>query len=221
MQGVLEWLATRESFTVVQIGAYVGDSPGDPLHHFLRAKLPGYPARVAVLVEPVREYFEDLRDAYADLPTVHLENVAIAEEEGERDLYRLAPGVDPTDHGYGEWLAELSSLDPDRWDRWVRHDAAKDFWHRHRSVERVRCWTLEQLLERHDLAHVDLLQIDTEGYDFEILKTIDFSRLRPRFINYERVHLHEDEAACRAMLRDAGYVLFNWDVDTLAVAITS
>ena len=71
---------------------------------------------------------------------------------------------------------------------------------------------------------MDLLQIDTEGYDYEILRTIDFSRLRPRFINYERELLQDDGPACRSMLSAAGYVLFDWgedDKDTLAVALTS
>ena len=119
----------------------------------------------------------------------------------------------------------MGSLRPDRmiyfWDHWEREpdQKMKDFWVQHRTVESVHCWTFHQLLERHRLDHVDLLQIDAEGYDYEILRTIDFSRLRPRFINYERVLLHEDEPACRAMLTDAGYVLFDWSVDTLAVAL--
>jgi FkbM family methyltransferase len=178
MEGMLEWLAARDAFTVVQIGAYVGDTPNDPLYDFLRGTLPGHPARRAILVEPVRDYFDALRAAYKDLPTVRLENVAIAEEEGERDFYRLAPGIDPTEHGFMEWVAQLGSLRPDRWDRYEGHQGAKDFWHQHRTVERVQCWTFDELLG-HGLEHVDLLQIDAEGYDYEILRTIDFSRLRP------------------------------------------
>ena len=69
MEGVFRWLAARDSFAVVQIGAYVGNSPNDPLYDFLRATLPGHPASVAVLVEPVRESFDALRDAYGDLPS--------------------------------------------------------------------------------------------------------------------------------------------------------
>ena len=83
------------------IGAYIGNSPNDPLYDFLRSNCPAT-SSVAILVEPVREYFDALRDAYDDLPTVRLENIAIAEEEGERDFYRLAPGVDPTEHGHPE-----------------------------------------------------------------------------------------------------------------------
>jgi FkbM family methyltransferase len=219
MEGVLSWLAAHEAFTVVQVGAYVGDTPNDPLYGFLRSTLPGHPSRVAVLVEPVREYFDALREAYRDLPTVRLENVAIAEEAGERDLYRLPPDVDPTKHGHMDWLSQVSSLRPDRFERHDGDARRQAFLRQFSTVETVQCWTLGELLERHDLEHVDLLQIDAEGYDYEILRTIDFSQWRPRFINYERILLHEDEPACRAMLIDADYLLFDWDLDTLAVAL--
>ena len=114
MEGVFGWLAARDSFAVVQIGAYVGNTSNDPLYDFLRATLPGHPASVAVLVEPVREYFDALRDAYSDLRMVRLENVAIAEEEGDRDFYRLDPSVDPTEHGHSEGFTQIGSLHPDR-----------------------------------------------------------------------------------------------------------
>jgi hypothetical protein len=61
------------------------------------------------------------------------------------------------------------------------------------------------------------LQIDAEGYDFKILKTLDFNKLKPKFINYERVLLQEDEQACREMLEAQGYRLFDWGQDTLCI----
>jgi FkbM family methyltransferase len=219
MDGVLCVLAAREAFTVVQVGAFVGDTPNDPLFAFLRATLPDHPSRVAVLVEPVREYFEALEEAYRDMPTVRLENVAIAEEEGERDFYTVPSHAEPSKHGYIGSLTQVSSLRPDRYERYDQDSARRAFLREFRTVQRVHCWTLPQLFARHGLDHVDLLQIDAEGYDYEILRTVDFSKFRPEFINYERILLYEDEPACRAMLIDAGYVLFDWSVDTLAVAL--
>lgn len=86
-------------------------------------------------------------------------------------------------------------------------------------IERVQCTTLHQLLDRHDVTQLDLLQIDTEGYDSEILRTLDFTRIRPRFVNYERVLLQGDEPACRALLKAAGYILRDWGQDTLCIAV--
>ena len=64
----MRWLAARETFSVVQIGAYIGETPNDPLFGYLRATIPDHPNRVAVLVEPVREYFDALRVAYRTYP---------------------------------------------------------------------------------------------------------------------------------------------------------
>ena len=103
---VLAWLATRPSFCVVQIGANSGDTPEDPLYRFLREELrdvtPERRDRThVVLVEPVREYFDRLQEAYAGLPCVRFENVAIAETRDSRQFYRL--DADPTAHGYPAW----------------------------------------------------------------------------------------------------------------------
>lgn len=225
----LAWLARRPAFSIIQVGAYIGDTGNDPLYGFLSEHLPAHPHSVVVLVEPVRVYFEQLRATYDGFPQVRFENVAIAESAGERDFFRI--GVDPTEHGQPEWLAQLGSLREDRmttlWDRYEQQEtpdspaeAARcwSFWHANRIVERVRCVTLEQLLTDHRLPELDLLQIDAEGYDYAILRTLDFTRIRPRFINYERVLLQDDEPACRQMLTTAGYRLVDWGQDTFCVS---
>ncbi len=224
---VLQRLAVQSSFSIVQVGAYIGDSPTDPLFSFLQRSLD--PARgedrpdvKVVLIEPIREYFDLLQQNYAGLPGIVFENVAIAESEGTREMYRL--DVDPTEYGFPEWLSQLSSLKKERmgelWDKYENYPTIKKFYLEHRVTEVVRCVTLQQLLDRHQLAELDLLQVDAEGYDFEILQTLDFSRTKPRFINYERVLLHENEAACREMLSAQGYLLMDWgEKDTLAIHV--
>ncbi len=224
---VLARLAVQPDFAVVQIGAFVGATDNDPLHAFLTQALPAAHARgaasTAVLVEPVAEYFAALRRSYEGVPGVRFEHAAIAEAAGTRDFYRLA--ADPVAHGLPAWLSQLGSLRADRmtalWDRYERgHLAAESdrltrFYREHQVVEPVTCITFDMLLARHGLTHLDLLQIDAEGYDYEILRTIDFTRVRPAFINYERVLLQDDEPACRAMLMAAGYTLTDWGQDTL------
>ncbi len=221
---VLVWLGSRPAFSVVQLGAHTGDTVDDPLFGFLRQTLNALPpdraaGTTVVLVEPVREYFDRLRDHCGQWPSVRLENAAVAESRGRRDFYRLA--VDPEAHGHPAWMHELGSLRAERmttlWDNHERNGEQQRFYLEHRVVESVVCVTLQDLLDRHAITALDLLQIDTEGYDYEILKTVDFTRTRPQFINYERVLLQHDEPACRAMLSDAGYRLIDWGIDTLAV----
>jgi hypothetical protein len=65
---------------------------------------------------------------------------------------------------------------------------------------------------------VNLLQIDTEGYDFEIIKMVNFETLRPDVIHYEHRHLSDaDRVACERLLASHGYRLHVAGVDTTAV----
>jgi FkbM family methyltransferase len=229
---VLAWLATRPSFCIVQIGANKGNTPEDPLYRFLRDNLQESPPErrdrsLVVLVEPVVEYFDRLREEYAGLPCVEFDNVAIAETEGTRDFHRMA--ADPVAHGYPAWLSGLGSLRADRmtdlWNGYEREHGREEyedmrrFYLEHSIVEPVSCITFQDLVDRHAIEAIDLLQIDAEGYDYRILETIDFSCIRPSFINYERVLLEDDEAACRQMLKDSGYALTDWGQDTLCVRL--
>jgi hypothetical protein len=114
---ILDWLAGLDSFSIVQIGAFVGDSDNDPLCQFFRQELgPENRSRRAtsqvILVEPVKEYFELLKVNYHGLSGVKFENVAIAESSGTRDFYRIA--VRPEDHNMPNWLSQCGSLRADR-----------------------------------------------------------------------------------------------------------
>lgn len=218
---VLGYLANQPSLSIVQIGAYIGNSKHDPLFPFIQKVAGTKSDTKVVLVEPIREYFDLLCRNYRNIPNVEFENVAIAETEGERDMYRLSGDVDPVKDGHGRWLTELSSLREERmgrlWDKCEVDPGHKAYYLKHRVIERVMCITLRQLLEKHQIQQLDLLQIDAEGYDYEILKTLDFDLLKPNFINYERVLLQEDEEACREMLLAQGYRLFDWRQDTLCI----
>jgi hypothetical protein len=79
---------------------------------------------------------------------------------------------------------------------------------------------LRTLFERHGVAHVDLLAIDAEGWDFRILRQLDFSRHRPRLIRCEYINLPPDEqAAIRDLLNGQGYVtrVFGQNIDAVPV----
>jgi len=222
VKGILGLLAKQSSFSIVQIGAYIGNTVNDPLYDFLRTLDPQAVAKI-VLVEPIHEYFDRLCETYSHVPSIEFENVAISETTGEAEMYRL--DVDPVEHGFPEWLAQLSSLREERMGKlWDASEAnndfaakCKQFYSEHQVVEKVTCMTLHELLAKHQIEDLDLLLIDAEGYDYKILKTLDFSKLRPQFINYERVLLQEDEQACREMIAAQGYLLVDWGHDTFCV----
>jgi FkbM family methyltransferase len=53
------------------------------------------------------------------------------------------------------------------------------------SVLRVPSVTLEDFLAQREIADVDFLKIDAEGYDFDVLESLDFHRVKPELVLIE------------------------------------
>ena len=80
--------------------------------------------------------------------------------------------------------------------------------------------SFDDLFQKHGIQKIDLLQIDTEGFDFEIIKMFDFAKYSPKIINYESVHLEKgDRAECEFFLRNKGYNLYNTQENTCAIKL--
>ena len=82
----------------------------------------------------------------------------------------------------------------------------------------VPCVTFETLCTRNGIDHVDVVQIDTEGYDREILELIDLDRYGTALVMFEHLHLDRDARdACRDLLARHGFEQVSDGMDTIAV----
>lgn len=82
----------------------------------------------------------------------------------------------------------------------------------------VQCASIKALCEKHRIERVDVLIIDTEGYNFEIIKTIDFNEICPLIIQYESMNLSkETRKASLRLLSKNGYHLIPGRKDTFAI----
>jgi hypothetical protein len=80
--------------------------------------------------------------------------------------------------------------------------------------------TFESLCEAHGIRKIDLVQIDTEGYDYEVVKQIDLEKHEPAIVLYEHYHLQpEEREACELHLENHGYRSISNFFDTLSVRI--
>ena len=193
----------------VEIGANDGEQ-----HDHLRPLILSR-AWSGVMVEPVPYVFERLRGNYGHLERVALENVAIAERDGRFPFYYPAPVEDTAREGLPDWYDGIGSFSRDEVLSHARE--IPDIDERLMCTE-VPCLSFESLCERHDIDHLDLLVVDTEGYDWEIIKTIDFSARAPRLVVYEHFHLRPAERdRCRAHLEDAGYETLAEHFDTFCL----
>lgn len=190
---------------LLQIGAMDGVT-ADPIHDVLMHT--DWPA---LLVEPVPEYFAQLEKTYAQRSHTALANVAVADHNGETVMHRLCPEA-LKDGKVPGWGHGATSLYRDRtalqWDEIAPHV---------REIT-VPCLTLPNLLARYEVERLDVLQIDAEGYDYAILRQLDFDRYRPAVINLEIVNLPEEEQlACKDLLAAEGYRYEKTGYDLIAV----
>lgn len=194
------------NFFFVQIGSNDGIN-GDPIHKFItKYKWKG------ILVEPVPEIFQKLKTTYKDYEGLVFENIAIATEEGYKDFYRVKENDEPNNPG---WYTLLGSFNKDIV---VKHRDRVPNLDKYLIKEKVKCMTFQDLLKKNNTKKINLLHIDTEGYDFEIIKTINFNEIKPRMILYENEHLSNiDKTTCINLLKKEGYkIIVNNGGDTFA-----
>jgi len=164
-------IAINGSVTFVQIGANDGRMQ-DPLYWFIQANRPKVKG---ICVEPLKDVFQSLVHNYRNCPEITPVNVAIHNTAKEIDLFRVDPSKLPD---LPEFAQGIASVNPEHHKlSKVKSDAI--------ITERVKCLSLVELLDHYDIRHLDLLQIDTEGYDAEIVRGIDFNLIHPPIIRFE------------------------------------
>lgn len=147
-----------------------------------------------IYVEPVPWIFEELRKNIS-LPNSHFVNAALFETDRELTINTV-----PKETFYKEY-----KKDPD--DRWLigvstitmRNGlGGNSFWAADEDLDnaqvsppmdiakiQVNGITLQTLMNENQLSNVDMIQIDTEGYDYEIFKQLDFEKMSPCYIKME------------------------------------
>jgi FkbM family methyltransferase len=192
-----ERLLRNSDLTFLQIGAFDGVGDDD-----LRDLIKTHRLRGA-LVEPQPAAFARLQETYADQPQVVLLQAAIAEREGARPLYvrRSKTSMAASfDRGH---LRRHGIAD---------HDI---------GVIQVPCHTVASALRCAGLETVDIVQIDAEGYDWPIIRSIDFERIRPAIVRFEFRNMRPRDAdACLTHLSERGYRFLIEPRDIIAVRAT-
>lgn len=204
----LETLGERkgEDIFILQIGAMDGKT-FDPVHEYITRF--GWQG---LLVEPVKEHFEALKETYKAHQGIVLANVAVVEQDGEVILHRVRK-EDVEAARVPKWGNGLASLYRDR--NALAFDNVKPYI----IEERVQGQRLSTLLDYHRLPRIDVLQIDAEGHDYSILKQFDFTRYQPLVIHVEIVNMPKPEqTACKRLLDANGYIHTKAGYDLLAVA---
>jgi len=191
----------------------IGSNDGEQ-HDHLRPHILGL-SWSGVMVEPVPYVFERLVRNYGHLERVRLENAAVGETDGHRDFFYLQDASQAERRSMPSWYDGVGSFSRESVLSHARHIADIE--------ERIVCRqvptiTFESLCARHHLDRIDLLVIDTEGYDWEIIRRIDLEARRPRLLVYEHYHLSPDNRrSCLSLLHEHGYETMEEGFDTFCL----
>jgi FkbM family methyltransferase len=199
---VAHLMLRKKDIFFIQIGANDGIT-NDPLYKFVTEF--GWQG---ILVEPMPESFAALQETYRGRPDLILLNAALAGEDGALPIYTVR-----IDAGTFQKAQMYSSFDREvvlRNSRFV-----PDIAQRIEEVQ-VKAVSMKTLLAHAGSRNVDILAIDAEGFDYTILKMIDFARLKPAIILYEHTHLNKaDQEAAAELLAAQGYRMTRDTLDTI------
>ena len=206
----LLWSVLEEKGEIfyLQIGANDGVFV-DPLYQFLKR----HSDQVrGVAVEPVPHTFEKLRSNLQFCPRVKPVCRAIHETLKSVPIYYMKPSIGTERNAHAVGMASFDRNHLLRSGYLTEADIAS---------EDVECCSLAELISEFSLQDINVLVIDTEGYDEKILSMIDFQSIRPSIIRFE--HGLKDEMMTRATvltitreLNENGYQVLLEDYDATA-----
>jgi len=194
---------------VMQVGANDGKSDD-----FLRSSI-NKDTKV-LLIEPIESAFLDLKNNYSDFTNVEFINKAIDIEKGKKKIY----SVNPTHYDYYKkkynskdvsWLTVLASFEESHL---INHGVKPNHIH---STD-VDCTTFKDLIEQYNFNKLDLLIIDTEGYDNVLVKNfLEDTKIRPLII-FEWIHMKKNDAKNVIELLEANnYKFFKLNKDLICI----
>lgn len=193
-------------FSFIQVGANDGVS-FDGLFEYIHQNKN---IKTGIVIEPISEYFLELQQNYSEIPTIKCLNFALHPNLDEVSLYKVKSSAL---NELPEWSKGIASL-------LENHHAKSGIPKNQMVIEKVKALSLRDVFEHYSDSQSDynLLQIDTEGFDAEIVKMIDFSSMNFDIIKFERVNLEGEEyKSIETLLKAHKYFLIEQPEDTIAI----
>lgn len=156
-----------------------------------------HPEWHGVMVEPVKDQFEKLKINFEGFNNIQFENSAVTEKTGLAEITRIPMHL--VGNVLPDWADGISTLKSDARlpiNRFTEYCVK----------EMVNTISIEDLIKKYDINKIDLLQIDCEGYDFEIFEGIWKNQFRPTVLKVEIVHLtNQQKYYVLELLRNSNY----------------
>ena len=202
-------ISKKKINNIIQIGANDGKSDD-----FLRSSI-NIDTNL-LLVEPIKVAFEKLQKNYSGYKNVKFINKAIDVVTGKKNIFSVNPKYyDFYEKKYKSkdvsWLTVLASFHKEH----LEYHGIKS--NHIQSVE-IDCINFKELIEQYDYQKLDLLVVDTEGYD-DVLVTnfIQNTYIRPIII-LEWIHIKKNKAEeLIELLKSNNYKFLKFSKDLICI----
>lgn len=184
-------------FFFIQIGACDGVS-FDPIHHLIKKH-----NWKGILIEPIPHLFTELQKNYSGYEkNLTFLNVAVSNKNENIFMKTVSKEGLSKLPAWSKGVSAISTLDRNALGEkyWVEgagsthHDISYADIEKYTKEVEVTGMTVSSLFERYvGTQKIDLLQIDAEGFDYEIIKQIDFENNSPMIIHFEYSNMTDHE----------------------------
>ncbi len=185
----IDTLAINNKLNIIQIGSNDGKTD-DPIY-----KKAIEHGRKILLIEPQKYYREILLDNYSNFKgELNIENVAIGDNNKQLKFHILKEDYwDEYKIKFGKAPNFLFSFNKNQLAALLATRLGVNISdiEQYMTTLEVEILPLNNLIEKYDFKDIDLLQIDAEGYDFQIINSL--GGIKPKLINFESFRLTEEE----------------------------
>ena len=164
------------NFGLVVLGAHTGEYLKDLIKNYINSKI--------LLVEPVPYNFELLEKEYKAFENIIICKKAILNCRKKDNFYYVKK--DSILKLGKHWASQIGSFDKNH----ILNHRNKRFKIQEEDIQQIdiEFITFEDLMMKYSINLVDKLQIDVEGAEYEIMKSIDYKKIRINNIIFEAKH---------------------------------
>ena len=199
-------LLTGKKVTLMQVGACDGFTSDSIFEYVKKGSINAF------LIEPVKVNFNKLEDFYKGIENAVLINSAVADKDEIRPMYSIKDEGKWKDIG---WARQLASF--------YKEHLLKHGFHDSEIVEQmVNCKMLSTIVQDYSISNLDILLIDTEGFDGEVVKMALRQGIKPNYIVFENAQLvqnycQEELDSLYSELAENGYDWTHDRINTMAI----
>ena len=164
------------NFDLVVLGAHTGEHIKELLNNHINQKI--------LLVEPVPYNYEILEKKFKNLENISICNKAILDKRCKNNFYFVKKN---SISKLGKhWASQIGSFDKNH----ILNHKNKRFHINIEDIESIEVdfITFEDLLKKYSIKKIEKLQIDVEGAEYKIMKSINYESIKINKILFESKH---------------------------------